>query len=346
MSLAWVRAWSWLSSERARYRHKTASQRRKQTVHQQRARMAQRVIEDAASNPHLFHENVCPVCGQRGAYAFTNPIGFRFAQCPHDGAVYMDPVPTEDTLARLYNDDAYTSKWTPHQDEDAIKPGRALEYLRDVQRAMPQGRLLDVGCATGVFLEHARHAYEVEGVELNAATADMARARGLRVTTGRLADLPGEACFDVVTLLQVIEHIVDPAALLREVARLLAPGGVVYLNTPNVDSASFRLFRDRHAHVSSFVHVSLLTPRCWPTLAASAGLTMVEAGDCSTFDITAHDLISWHLRRRRFRHRMAMYSAALMSAGQTLDRVTHHRLTRAVAPRGLRSYQWAVLRKS
>src|SRR5439155_6595773 len=113
-----------------------------------------------------------------------------------------------------------------------------------------KGRLLDVGCALGDFLMEAKDAgWDVEGVEISHYAAQRARARGLRVTAGRLEelDLPA-ASFDVITLYDAIEHLTDPVATLAAVHRLLVPGGLLHLVTPYVGRVQARLLGRHWSH--------------------------------------------------------------------------------------------------
>jgi SAM-dependent methyltransferase len=103
------------------------------------------------------------------------------------------------------------------------------------RRPRSGGRLLDVGCGEGSFLNAAAEGYDVYGVELDAEAA--ARAEQLlpgRITTGTLDDLPAHlAPFDVVTLFEVLEHVADPLETLRACQTLLKPGGMVVISVPN-----------------------------------------------------------------------------------------------------------------
>ncbi|MFH1459916.1 MAG: methyltransferase domain-containing protein [Candidatus Omnitrophota bacterium] len=106
--------------------------------------------------------------------------------------------------------------------------------------------LLDVGCSTGFFLDEARKkGWEVSGVELSRWAVQFARDKlGLEVkpTTLKQAKLPGNF-YDVIVLHDTIEHILDPRNLLIEIRRILKPRGVVYINTPDIESIASRLLR-------------------------------------------------------------------------------------------------------
>jgi SAM-dependent methyltransferase len=129
--------------------------------------------------------------------------------------------------------------------EEAERPLRLAadrdRLARLARDGPPGGRLLDVGCATGTFLQVAEGVFDAEGVEPDPGTSEQARAAGRRVTTGTLAELAAAAGFDVITMFHVIEHLDSPRAALERVRALLRPGGIVVIETPTVDCAWFRL---------------------------------------------------------------------------------------------------------
>jgi SAM-dependent methyltransferase len=115
-------------------------------------------------------------------------------------------------------------------------------YRRGLDRLealVSPGRLLDVGCSYGAFLQLARErGWDAEGVELSTVTAEFARReRGLRVFDGTVeqAAFPDDR-FQAVTLWDVVEHFDDPVATLSEINRILAPGGILFVFTINQES--------------------------------------------------------------------------------------------------------------
>jgi SAM-dependent methyltransferase len=308
---------------------------KRKRYHEMRAVAERRALSDQSHG--RFLPAVCPACGSNDVRErFKNPVGFGFAQCLHDGMVYMDPLPSSTVLHELYNDPSYAEFWST---SNSIDDG-------DVQRVskLPGSTLLDVGCASGDFLIRMRDRFQCSGVEITESSADNARRRGFEVITGTLDDVDGAERFDVVTMLQVIEHLSDPVASLHDVHRLLAPSGRLYLNTPCVDSASFGLFRERHVHVSSFGHVSLFTKGALEIVAQRAGFRVVQHGYCGGLDVGLHDLIGRRLSDS-YRHRTAFYSPRFMNACRAADTLLCGYLPRALTPRGNQSYLWAVLQK-
>jgi 2-polyprenyl-3-methyl-5-hydroxy-6-metoxy-1,4-benzoquinol methylase len=112
--------------------------------------------------------------------------------------------------------------------------------LRHLPPPKPGMKLLDVGCGDGLALRVLEQVgWTVQGQDVDAQAVAVARGRGLEVRHGVIQDcgFPAES-FDAVTMSHVIEHVHDPAGLLREVHRLLRPGGTLVSVTPNVHSAN------------------------------------------------------------------------------------------------------------
>lgn len=116
--------------------------------------------------------------------------------------------------------------------------------VRHLPAPTPNSRLLDIGCGDGNFLKIANElGYAAEGLEFDAQAVAAARRSGLNVHHGGLPQTglaTGE--WDVITLSQVIEHVHDPLASLREMARLLRSDGTLWLATPNVDAPGHTRF--------------------------------------------------------------------------------------------------------
>jgi 2-polyprenyl-3-methyl-5-hydroxy-6-metoxy-1,4-benzoquinol methylase len=112
---------------------------------------------------------------------------------------------------------------------------RALDFLESM--VMP-GRLLDIGCGSGAFLKLAQtRGWESHGVEISPGLGSTCRRNRIQVVTGRFEDveLP-TAYFDVITMWDVIEHVIDPGFCIRKVMELLRPGGMAVFCTPDEQS--------------------------------------------------------------------------------------------------------------
>ena len=135
-------------------------------------------------------------------------------------------------------------------------------------------RVLDVGCGSGVALARMRElGWQVQGVEVDPGGVEAARARGVPVCSGRLEDQQfPEASFDAVHSAHVLEHVHDPSGLVRECSRVLKPGGLLVLLTPNPDSWGHGLFRSAWLNLDPPRHLFLFTAANLRRLAGDAGL--------------------------------------------------------------------------
>jgi 2-polyprenyl-3-methyl-5-hydroxy-6-metoxy-1,4-benzoquinol methylase len=168
--------------------------------------------------------------------------------------VFLWPQPDETELRKIYRP-SYHQNWGVGSDVEgdlrAMKQKTFQRQLDKVSHLVATGRVLDVGCATGFFLEVVVAAgWDVYGVELSEYAAGVARRTfGERVFHGTLEQARfSDGMFDLVTLSDLLEHIPDVRGFLSEVRRVLRPGGIVQIVTPDVASLSSRVMGRRWSH--------------------------------------------------------------------------------------------------
>jgi len=160
-----------------------------------------------------------------------------------------------------------------------------------ISRAGRPGRLLDLGCATGIFPHGMRRrGWETWGVEPHAGAAQYARDRlGIDVFVGELEGVAFPVrFFDVVTLWDVLEHVRDPRRTLEEIARILRPQGLLVLNLPNPDCLEARLFGPYWAGWDVPRHLHVFSRRALERLLAETGF---QIQDVSSFTGCYHGLV-------------------------------------------------------
>jgi SAM-dependent methyltransferase len=185
----------------------------------------------------------CLACGGRDLRPLALRYEFRGAfplvRCRACGMRFLAVQPDGAALAELYSSAYFEADFRCGRSDGAAF---SEEAFRDENRGLveafeslgPGRRLLEVGCAAGWLLRHARErGWQVRGVELSAAAVAHARGLGLEVHHGDLASarLP-DGAFDLVYMGDVLEHVPDCLAALAEVSRVLAPGGHLHLRGP------------------------------------------------------------------------------------------------------------------
>jgi len=168
--------------------------------------------------------------------------------------------------------------------------------LARLARRRRDGAFLDVGCGGGFLVETARDlGWRATGTEVSRAAVDFGVAKGLDLRCGTLADAAlAPASFDVITLMEVVEHVSDPVALLRECAALLRPGGVLYATTPNFGSLTRRVVGPRWPPIAP-EHVVYFTPRHLRRALRDAGLAPLRVTSANT---SPHEMLRRFRRRR------------------------------------------------
>jgi SAM-dependent methyltransferase len=206
--------------------------------------------------------------------------------CRDCGLIQQNPQSLPEAIASRY-DGASSADYLRYEEENQFAY-RDLELLAlaDIgldpaatplfARAKAEGRrprALDVGCATGALLDALRgRGWEPQGVELSTAQASYGAGRyALPIHAGSLesARFP-DASFDLVHASHLIEHLNDPAAFLGEVARVLAPGGLLVITTPNADGLQARLL-GRNWRSAIYDHLYLFSSRSLRALLLARG---------------------------------------------------------------------------
>ena len=175
--------------------------------------------------------------------------------------MYCDPVPQD--IGVNYKD-VVDQEYLRHQNSRELASEAVLKVLKKIK---PTGKVLDIGCATGDFLEVARkNGYDAEGVEPSAWSAAIARGRGFKIHEELLEDFAGKHAgeYDIVTLWGVIEHFANPTAEIERIKSILKPGGILALWTGDVDSSLSRLLGRKWwywqgQHIQYFTHASMKT---------------------------------------------------------------------------------------
>jgi glycosyltransferase involved in cell wall biosynthesis/SAM-dependent methyltransferase len=196
---------------------------------------------------------MCHVCKGVRIYYLFSACGHRVVRCEDCGLVFFNPQPSDDELARIYDANYFLGSESEagRNAVSEIKQATARLYLSEIRRyhGLKNGRLLEVGCGEGDFLVSAEaDGWQVSGIEFSPAACQIAQSRlkNGKVLCGELqpAGFAAEQ-FDLCVVSDVIEHVRSPLDFLREIHRVLKPGGTLFIATPSIDSWSAKVMRQK-----------------------------------------------------------------------------------------------------
>jgi SAM-dependent methyltransferase len=227
----------------------------------------------------------CPVCSAT-TYAAKSiahypvkrknlSIDIQFVKCFGCGHVFTNPQQTWADLEPFYGDYHVFNDHQPSDIEiDQTIAGELKDGRINHAKVVPGGRYLDVGCGTGRMIRiMSRLGMQAEGVEPAAGAAAAAQQRGVNVKCSTLEEAKyPDSHFDTITLYDVVEHVPEPTATLRECKRILKPDGEIVINTPNYNSIVYRFARETWRGLDLPHHMHLFSPSSMKIAAERAGL--------------------------------------------------------------------------
>jgi 2-polyprenyl-3-methyl-5-hydroxy-6-metoxy-1,4-benzoquinol methylase len=189
---------------------------------------------------------VCPACHCKDFDFSFRDYGYDkkkydIVSCKSCKFKFLNPQPTPQELeviyAQYYGESTVTSKTSQAADHLGFRKSVFLNLIKYLKPCKVEGAsLLDVGCGNGDFIYEARKSgWITKGIEISSTAVNFAKTiRNLDVVKGSLETLPFDSeTFNVVTILDVLEHVPHPLTTLREINRVLKPGGLLVIRVPN-----------------------------------------------------------------------------------------------------------------
>jgi len=196
-------------------------------------------------------------------------------QCPQCHYVWFEQNLTHEVAQSLYAD----SYFFEGEYKDYLKEEMALRKnfernLRWLSKFVSRGRLLEIGCAYGFFLDIARRQFEVEGLDINAAACQYAREQ-LKLNVQRADFLKTEFnkdSYDVVVMWATLEHVVNPHLYLQKISRLLCPGGIFACATIDIESFLSKIQKSKWRQIHPPTHLNYFSRETLAKLLERYGL--------------------------------------------------------------------------
>jgi ubiquinone/menaquinone biosynthesis C-methylase UbiE len=225
----------------------------------------------------------CPVCEAEGSAPVIAFPELAFVRCAACGLIYKrEQVPQ---LGHGYEEEYFRTNRAKYLERWDHRVRKCRNQLLACLEYAPHARdVLDIGCSAGYVLEAARTlGLTPAGVDCSTFAVQLCRERGYRAELGDLTQLPlPDASFDIVTLKHTLEHVQHPMRGLREISRVLRPGGVAFLIVP--DAAYYKIIlmprrgRSFRPNRRGWQHHVYFYERNLAEAARLAGLVPLKAG--------------------------------------------------------------------
>ena len=242
----------------------------------------------------------CPACGRATEHRYRFRInGCDILQCGHCGLGRTETSGFDP--AAYYTEDYFSGGHADgYSDYLGAEPvlrrefARSVEFIRSYRDG---GKLLELGCAYGFFLQEAARHFDVTGIELAADAADHGRRAGLSILTGMAdaATLRQIGHVDVIVLFDVVEHLPEPRETLALCQEHLNPGGIIVITTGDFGSPVARLVGVRWRLMTPPQHLWFFTVESMRRISAGLGLALEHVDH--PWKIVPASLMAFQMRR-------------------------------------------------
>jgi len=233
--------------------------------------------------------STCPYCkAQEYTFLYTTfdifDHSYETVECKQCSAIFLSPNPSDKILAQAYDDSYYGGTEDEEKFEGFIEKG--LNYFRK-QRAKKiarfaedNGKVLDIGCGNGQFLEQVKSFADIDihGTEMQGSSAQRAsKIKDINLKIGELnPENYSKAYFDVVSMFHVFEHLKKPKDYLNIIDKIIKPEGYLVISFPNIDSWQSRFFKGKWLHLDPPRHLFFFKPKDFVVLMKERGYELIE----------------------------------------------------------------------
>jgi SAM-dependent methyltransferase len=224
--------------------------------------------------------NRCDASGSNGPVFFFEKNTYNVMKCKSCGFKYVDFEPSDGFTRDFYTEDFFKAGHDKYGYADYLgeKPNIMrwnAKKISFVEQYVKGGFILDVGCAAGFFLEALGPTWDRYGCEASGAMARVARDKiGDRITETVFEEYRPARKFDVITMWDVMEHMVDLAACMRKVSSLLKDDGFLFVGTPDASSPVVRILGKHWYHYIPPTHLHFFSRSNIPVFLRRNGFTM------------------------------------------------------------------------
>lgn len=206
--------------------------------------------------------STCPLCGSALIEPYFERFNFVYHRCEHCAFVFMNPYPSSEQLQLYYNSEMKAFENEFFQESFERRVDLFMPRVEMIKEKIETGKLLDIGSAIGIFIEALHRSetlFDITCCDINEESCQLLTKKypDIEVINANIFNAQFENRFDVITLWDTLEHIVNANDFLRNIKRLLRKDGMFIFSTPNTKGFEWRFLGTNHFLYLPPAHVHL-----------------------------------------------------------------------------------------
>ena len=221
----------------------------------------------------------CPICKASNLIFFVKKYEFKMDKCQSCGLIFCNPYPSKKQIYYYYN-----SEMKKFENDFFIKSFENrlnifYPRIEIIKKYCKSGKILDIGSSIGVFLEalnRLKHNFQLTCCDIDKDSCDKLKNRypKVDVINSDFFDIEKKPEYDIITMWDTVEHIVDQNLLFNSVKKMLTKDGLFFFSTPNTDSFEWMVANTEHVQLLPPGHVNLLNIKSISKLLRNNGFSL------------------------------------------------------------------------
>ena len=217
---------------------------------------------------NLVEKRSCPMGSSicKNSFVLFKKDFFTYNKCSKCNLIYVSPALKEKKLMKLYKNSSYSNSWgkiLANKTEVKFNQNKFNSLIKDIKKIKNINyKVLDIGCANGQFLDACKASgWDTYGLELNDSERKEALKKGHIVYNSKIhSNFVKKESFDLITMLEVLEHVHNPAKVIKNIWKALKPNGLIVIIVPNVDSLASNIMQSRCNMFLGMSHITMFDP--------------------------------------------------------------------------------------